>query len=58
MEATRGLDLESITITSPVVRVVTYSLMDAYRIVVVHGQNHFVQAQRVMESPGFPLSDP
>ena len=28
--------------------------MDAYRIIVVHEQNHFVQATRVMESPGFP----
>jgi len=54
MEATRGLDLDSITITSPVARFVTYSLMDAYRIIVVHEQNHFVQARRVMEAPGFP----
>jgi hypothetical protein len=54
MEATRGLDLERIVITSPVVRQVTYSLMDAYRIVVVHEQNHLAQAQRVMASSGFP----
>ena len=54
MEATRGLDLDSITITSPVARFVTYSLMDAYRIIVVHEQNHFVQARRVMDAPGFP----
>jgi hypothetical protein len=54
MEATRGLDLDAITITSPVVRFVTYSLMDAYRIIVVHEQNHFVQARQVMGSPGFP----
>jgi hypothetical protein len=54
METTRGLDLNGITITSPVVRLITYSLMDAYRIIVVHEQNHFVHARRVMESPGFP----
>lgn len=54
MEATHGLDLNSITITSPVSRLITYSLMDAYRIIVVHEQNHFVQARRVMESRGFP----
>ena len=53
VEATRGLDLHTITITSPVVPLVTYSLMDAYRIIVVHEQNHVVQARRVMESPGF-----
>jgi hypothetical protein len=56
MESTRGLDLDGIRITSPVIRLVTYSLMDAYRIIVVHEQNHFVQARRVMESPGFPVA--
>jgi hypothetical protein len=54
MAATRGLDLEHITVTSPVVGFVTYSLMDAYRIIVVHEQNHFVQAHRVSVTPGFP----
>jgi hypothetical protein len=54
MEATRGLDLDAITITSPVASFVTYSLMDAYRIIVVHEQNHFVQARRVTETAGFP----
>ena len=49
MEASRGLDLDGITITSPVVHFVTYSMMDACRIIVVHEQNHFVQATRVME---------
>jgi DinB superfamily len=54
LEATGRLDLNRITITSPVVRLITYSLMDAYRIIVVHEQNHFVQARRVMELPSFP----
>jgi hypothetical protein len=54
MEATGGLDLDRVTITSPVSRLVTYSLMDAYRIIVVHEQNHVVQARQVLESPGFP----
>ena len=54
MEASRGVDLEGITITSPVSSFITYSLMDAYRIVVVHEQNHFVQAKRMLEMPGFP----
>jgi len=56
MESTRGLDLDGIRITSPVISFVTYSLMDAYRIIVAHEQNHFVQARRVTESPGFPVS--
>jgi hypothetical protein len=54
VEATRGLDLDAITMTSPVVPLITYSLMDAYRIIVVHEQNHFVQARQVIGSPGFP----
>ena len=57
MEASRELDLEGTTITSPVLRIVTYSLMDACRIIVVHEQNHFVQATQVTESPGFPGDD-
>src|SRR5262245_28571359 len=54
MEASRRLDLDAITITQRVARSLTYSLMDACRIIVVHEQNHFVQATRVMESHGFP----
>ena len=54
MEVSRGVDLEGITITSPVSSFITYSLMDAYRIVVFHEQNHFVQAKRMLEMPGFP----
>jgi hypothetical protein len=55
MEGTRGLELEHITITSPVARLITYSLMDAYRLIVVHEQNHFLQASRLLQSPRFPL---
>ena len=54
MDASRKLDLDGITITSPVAGFVTYSLMDACRIIVAHEQNHVVQATRVMEAQGFP----
>ena len=54
MEASGRLDLDRIVVTSPVSRLVTYSLMDAYRVIVVHEQNHLAQARRVMTSPGFP----
>ena len=56
MNATSHLDLEKIVITSPAVSagVVTYSLMDAYRIIVVHELRHFQQAQRVMGESAFP----
>lgn len=54
MKATKHLDLEKIVITSPVSAAITYSLMDAYRIIVVHEQRHFQQAKRVTEESGFP----
>lgn len=54
MKATEHLDLERIVITSPAAGAVTYSLMDAYRIIVVHEQRHFQQAKRVMEESSFP----
>ena len=54
MRATATMDLERIVITSPAVSVVAYSLMDAYRIIAVHEQRHFQQAQRVTQETGFP----
>ena len=54
MKATEHLDLEKIVITSPVAGAVIYSLMDAYRLIVVHEQRHFQQAKRVIEESGFP----
>src|SRR5688500_14558347 len=56
IKATANLDLEHIVITSPAARFVTYSLMDAYRIIVVHDRRHFQQAQRVTEESGFPTT--
>lgn len=56
MQATANLDLERIVITSPAASFVTYSLMDAYRIIVVHERRHFQQAQRVTEESGFPTT--
>src|SRR5829696_4955466 len=47
MKATEHLDLEKIVITSPAAAAITYSLMDAYRIIVVHEQRHLQQAKRV-----------
>ena len=54
MKATAHLELERIIISSPVTSVVTYSLMDAYRVIVVHEARHFQQAQRVTAESGFP----
>jgi DinB superfamily len=54
MKATAHLDLDRIVITSPALAAATYSLMDAYRIIVVHEHRHFQQAKRVTEETGFP----
>jgi hypothetical protein len=35
MKATEHLDLQNIIITSPVASAITYSLMDAYRVIVL-----------------------
>ena len=54
MKATAHLDLDKIVISSPAAAAITYSLMDAYRIIVVHEHRHFQQAKRVTEEPAFP----
>lgn len=57
MKSTSHLDLERIVVTSPAASFVTYTLMDAYRIIVVHERRHFQQAQRVAAEPAFPSTD-
>ncbi len=56
MRATDAADLRGTIVTSPVSPLVTYSLLDAYRIVVAHGRKHFEQARRVTQAEGFPVS--
>jgi len=40
--------------TSPFIRVVTYSVLDGWRLVIAHDRRHFEQARGVTLSPGFP----
>lgn len=40
--------------TSPFVRVITYSVLDGLRVIVAHDRRHLQQARRVMQTPGFP----
>ena len=58
MKATEELDLENIRITSPAIHLITYSLMDAYRIIVTHERRHLLQAKKVMETESFPIEIP
>jgi hypothetical protein len=39
--------------TSPFIRVITYSVLDGYRLVLAHDRRHFEQARHVTLSPGF-----
>jgi hypothetical protein len=49
-------DAARVIMTSPFIRVVTYSVLDGWRLVVAHDRRHFEQARGVTLSPGFPLS--
>ena len=42
--------------TSPFVRVITYSVLDGWRLMMAHDRRHFEQARRVVQTPGFPAS--
>ena len=44
--------------TSPFVGIVTYSVLDGWRLIAAHNRRHFEQARRVMASPGFPSRNP
>jgi DinB family protein len=55
MEASAKLPIDKIIITSVVSPFVTYSLWDAYRILVAHEQRHLQHAEGVMRAQG-PLS--
>lgn len=57
MKSTSHLNLERIVVTSPAAAFVTYNLLDAYRIIVVHEQRHFQQAKRIAAEPAFPSTD-
>ncbi len=54
MEAAKRISPERIIITSPALSVITYSMLDAFRVIVTHERRHFAQAERVMQNPHFP----
>jgi DinB superfamily len=53
-KAMERLDLAKIIITSPFAKALTYSVLDTGRLLVAHERRHFAQAQRVMDTGGFP----
>ena len=50
------LTTRDVIITSPLSKLVTYSLSDCLTILVVHGQRHFRQAERVVSDHNFPAT--
>ncbi len=54
IEACSSADLKKTVVSSPFASVLTYTLDDAYTVVVEHSKRHIRQAKRVMEMPGFP----
>lgn len=55
-ERCADVDLRKTIVQSPVARVVTYRLLDAFKIVVTHERRHFAQAERVMAHENFPTA--
>ena len=47
-----------VIMTSPFIRVVTYSVLDGWRLVLAHDRRHFEQARRVDRRRDFPFADP
>lgn len=54
LNAMKDLPVEKIIISSPVTDLITYSLLDACRIIVGHEQRHLLQAKRVHSLNEFP----
>jgi hypothetical protein len=49
-----GRDPDRVIMVSPFAAFITYSVLDAWRIIVAHERRHLAQAQRVVATAGFP----
>lgn len=54
VEACADADLIKTVVTSPFLAIFTYSLDDAYTVLVEHTKRHIRQAKRVTQTEGFP----
>lgn len=55
IEKCSGVDRKRTVVSSPFLSVFTYTLDDAYTVLVEHTKRHFRQAKRVTETAGFPM---
>lgn len=56
IESVAGADRKKTVVTSPFLAVFTYSLDDAYTVLVEHSRRHIRQAKRVVGAEGFPAA--
>ncbi len=54
LDASATRDLAGVVMASPFLGVVTYSVLDGWRLIVAHERRHVQQAKQVMATPGFP----
>jgi hypothetical protein len=54
IKAADKFDWKKTRVSSPFMSLITYSLNDAFKIVVEHEKRHLRQAGRVMQMEGFP----
>ena len=57
VESCADADRKKTVVTSPFLAVFTYSLDDAYTVLVEHTKRHYRQAERVTKAAGFPKSE-
>ena len=54
LDAAAARDPAGVVMVSPFIGIVTYSVLDGWRLIVAHERRHVQQARRVMATPGFP----
>lgn len=55
IESVADIDRKKTVVTSPFLAIFTYTLDDAYTVLVEHSKRHVRQAKRVVEAEGFPV---
>ncbi len=53
--ACAGADRRKVVVSSPFLSLITYTMDDAYTVLVEHTKRHIRQAKRVMRADGFPI---
>jgi hypothetical protein len=54
IERVKDLDIEKIKISEPLSAALNLRLSDAFEILAMHEKRHFLQAERVLQTAGFP----